>query len=207
MLQGEREMAADNQMLGQFDLVGVPPAPRGVPQIEVTFDIDANGICNVSAKDKATGKEQTVRIQSSGGLNKDEIERMIREAETHQEADKERREAVELKNTADTQVIQAEKALEDWKHLSEEEKQAVKEAVQECRDAMANESSTKDQLQEATDKLQKAVMEAGKKDYESAAAANSSGSESTEEVKAEEKTEDKTEEEKKAEDEKKDKKE
>ena len=185
VLQGEREMAADNQVLGQFDLVGVPPAPRGVPQIEVTFDIDANGICNVSAKDKATGKEQTVRIQSSGGLNKDEIERMIREAEQHAEADKVRRESVELKNTAETQVIQAEKALGDWKHLSEEEKNVVKEAVAACRDVMSNESSTTEQYQEATDKLQKEVMEAGKKDYEAAAAANASSS-STEEPQAEE---------------------
>ena len=163
----------------------MPPAPRGVPQIEVTFDIDANGICNVSAKDKATGKEQTVRIQSSGGLNKDEIERMIREAEQHAEADKVRRESVELKNTAETQVIQAEKALGDWKHLSEEEKNVVKEAVAACRDVMSNESSTTEQYQEATDKLQKEVMEAGKKDYEAAAAANASSS-STEEPQAEE---------------------
>jgi len=196
VLQGEREMATDNQVLGQFDLVGVPPAPRGVPQIEVTFDIDANGICNVSAKDKATGKEQTVRIQSSGGLNKDEIERMIHEAEQHQASDKIRREGVENRNTAETQVIQAEKALGDWKHIAEEEKQGVKEAIQNCRDAMNNESSTPEAMAEATDKLQKLVMDAGKKDYEAAAAANQGSSSSEETTSSEEKTEEKTEEKK-----------
>ncbi|KAJ9468947.1 hypothetical protein DIPPA_35588 [Diplonema papillatum] len=195
VLQGEREMAADNQVLGQFDLVGVPPAPRGVPQIEVTFDIDANGICNVSAKDKATGKEQTVRIQSSGGLSKDEIERMVREAEQHQEADKKKRESVESKNTAETQVIQADKAVQDWKHISEEEKQAVKDQIQATRDVMNDENATAEQLQEQSDKLQKLVMEAGKKDYEAAAAANA-GSSSSSSTESEEKTEEKKEEKK-----------
>ena len=150
-------MAADYQMLGQFDLMGVPPAPRGVPQIEVTFDIDPNGICNVSAKDKATGKEQTVRIQSSGGLRK--------------------RESVEA-NTAETQVIQAEKAITEWKHISGE-KQQVTEAIQQTKDAIANKNSTPEQLQEANDKLQKLVMDCGKKDYEAAAAANASSSTET----------------------------
>merc|ERR1719487_2302519 len=159
VLQGEREMAADNQLMGQFDLVGIPPAPRGVPQIEVTFDIDANGICNVSAKDKATGKEQTVRIQSSGGLSKDDIERMVKEAEMHQDADKKKREGVEARNTAESQVLQAEKQLGEWKHVSEEEKQGVREAVQNCRDVMNNDASGAEALQEATDKLQKLVME------------------------------------------------
>eukprot|EP01064_Diplonema_japonicum_P011884 TRINITY_DN1933_c0_g2_i1.p1 TRINITY_DN1933_c0_g2~~TRINITY_DN1933_c0_g2_i1.p1 ORF type:complete len:654 (+),score=288.13 TRINITY_DN1933_c0_g2_i1:64-2025(+) len=195
VLQGEREMAADNQVLGQFDLTGVPPAPRGVPQIEVTFDIDANGICTVSGKDKATGKEQNVRIQSSGGLNKEEIERMIRDAEDMKEQDTKKREAVEAKNTVETQVVQAEKALEDWKHVSEAEKQEVKEAVQEARDLLNNESSSAEQLQEATDKVQKLVMECGKKDYEAAAAANA-GSSSTENT-TEEPKEEKKEEEKK----------
>merc|ERR1719487_1228307 len=138
VLQGEREMAADNSLLGQFDLVGIPPAPRGVPQIEVTFDIDANGLANVSAKDKATGKEQTVRIQSSGGLSKDDIERMVKEAEQHQEADKKKREVVENRNTAESQVLQAEKQLVEWKHVSEEEKEQVRQQVQVCRDVMQN---------------------------------------------------------------------
>merc|ERR1712159_209540 len=100
VLQGEREMAADNKLLGQFDLVGIPPAPRGVPQIEVSFDIDANGIVNVSAKDKATNKEQSIVIQSSGGLSDSEIERMVQEAEDNADADKERRELIEVRNDA-----------------------------------------------------------------------------------------------------------
>ena len=113
VFQGEREMAADNKLLGQFDLVGIPPAPRGVPQIEVTFDIDANGIVNVSAKDKSTGKQQTIRIQASGGLTEADIQRMIREADAHAEEDKRRRELVELRNQADATIYTAEKALKD----------------------------------------------------------------------------------------------
>jgi len=207
VLQGEREMASDNQAMGNFDLVGIPPAPRGVPQIEVTFDIDANGICQVTAKDKATGKEQQVRIQSSGGLSKDDIERMVREAEQHQEADKKKRDAVEARNTAESQVIQAEKAVGDWKHVSEEEKQKVREAIQELRGAMDIDSTEGSRLQELTDNLQKLVMECGKKDYEAAAAANAGGSsesaeQSTEQPKTEEtegeKKDEKKEDEKKA---------
>jgi molecular chaperone DnaK len=106
-------MAADNKLLGQFDLVGIPPAPRGVPQIEVTFDIDANGIVNVSAKDKSSGKQQTIRIQASGGLNEAEVQRMIREAEAHAEEDRRRRELVDIRNQADAAIYAAEKALKD----------------------------------------------------------------------------------------------
>jgi molecular chaperone DnaK len=113
VFQGEREMAADNKLLGQFDLVGIPPAPRGVPQIEVTFDIDANGIVHVSAKDKATGKEQTIRIQASGGLNEAEIQCLVRDAEAHADEDKRRKEVVEARNQADVAVYSAEKALKD----------------------------------------------------------------------------------------------
>ena len=112
VFQGEREMAADNKLLGQFDLVGIAPAPRGMPQIEVTFDIDANGIVNVSAKDKATGKEQTIRIQASGGLTEADIQRMVKEAEAHAEEDKRRRELVEARNQADAAIYTAEKSLE-----------------------------------------------------------------------------------------------
>ena len=111
VFQGEREMAADNKLLGQFDLVGIPPAPRGMPQIEVTFDIDANGIVNVSAKDKGTGKEQTIRIQASGGLSDADIERLVREAETHADEDRRRRELVEVRNLADAAIYSANKAL------------------------------------------------------------------------------------------------
>jgi molecular chaperone DnaK len=113
VFQGEREMAADNKLLGQFDLVGIPPAPRGVPQIEVTFDIDANGIVNVSAKDKASGKEQTIRIQASGGLTQADIDRMVKEAEAHAEEDKRRKELVEARNQADAAVYTAEKTLKE----------------------------------------------------------------------------------------------
>ena len=114
VFQGEREMAADNKMLGQFDLVGIPPAPRGVPQIEVTFDIDANGIVNVSATDKATGKEQSIRIQASGGLTDADIERMVKDAESHAEDDKKRRELVETRNQAEALVHSTERMLKDF---------------------------------------------------------------------------------------------
>jgi molecular chaperone DnaK len=135
VFQGEREMAADNKLLGQFDLVGIPPAPRGVPQIEVTFDIDANGIVNVSAKDKASGKEQTIRIQASGGLSQAEIDRMVKEAEAHAEEDKRRKELVEARNQADAAVYTAEKTLKETEgrgpaNLRSELEQAVAELKQ-----------------------------------------------------------------------------
>jgi len=170
VFQGEREMAADNQLLGQFDLVGIPPAPRGVPQIEVTFDIDANGICHVNAKDKATGKEQTITIQSSGGLNKTEIERMIRESEAHADADRKKRDLVEAKNNAETQAHTAERQLTEWKYVSETEKQNVRTLLGELRKAMENPNTTKEDLTGATDKLSKAVMECGRTEYQQAAA-------------------------------------
>ncbi len=113
VFQGEREMAADNKLLGQFDLVGIPPSPRGLPQIEVTFDIDANGIVNVSAKDKASGKEQTIRIQASGGLTEADIQRMVKEAEAHAEEDKRRKELVEARNQADATIYGVEKTLKE----------------------------------------------------------------------------------------------
>ncbi|KAL3677195.1 hypothetical protein R1sor_027143 [Riccia sorocarpa] len=115
VLQGEREMAADNKLLGQFDLVGIPPAPRGVPQIEVTFDIDANGIVNVSARDKATGKEQAITIQSSGGLSESEIEKMVRDAELHAQKDQERKQLIDARNDADTAIYSVEKSLSEYR--------------------------------------------------------------------------------------------
>jgi molecular chaperone DnaK len=114
VFQGEREMAADNKVLGQFDLMGIPPAPRGMPQIEVTFDIDANGIVNVSAKDKATGKEQQIRIQASGGLTDADIERMVKEAEQNADADKRKREAVEAKNQGESLIHSTEMSIKDY---------------------------------------------------------------------------------------------
>ena len=131
--QGEREMAADNKLLGQFDLIGIPPAPRGVPQIEVTFDIDANGIVSVSAKDKATGKEQQIRIQASGGLSETEIERMVREAEQHAAEDKRRRAVVEARNQADALIHAAEKQLQEHGgKVGGPERQALEDAAKRC---------------------------------------------------------------------------
>ena len=122
VLQGEREMAADNKILGNFDLMGIPPAPRGVPQIEVTFDIDANGIVNVSAKDKATGKENSVAITSSGGLSDAQVEQMVRDAESHAEGDKKRKEMIDAKNEADTLIYSADKNIQEHGQLAAKSK-------------------------------------------------------------------------------------
>ncbi|MEN3385028.1 MAG: molecular chaperone DnaK [Hyphomicrobiales bacterium] len=140
VFQGEREMAADNKLLGQFDLVGIPPAPRGLPQVEVTFDIDANGIVNVSAKDKASGKEQTIRIEASGGLTEADIDRMIKEAEAHAEEDKRRKELVEARNQADAIVYTTEKALNDAAFpVPPDVKTEVDQAVAALKDAVKGE--------------------------------------------------------------------
>ncbi|MEW6641142.1 MAG: molecular chaperone DnaK [Pseudomonadota bacterium] len=137
VFQGEREMAADNKILGQFDLMGIPPAPRGMPQIEVTFDIDANGIVNVSAKDKATNKEQQIRIQASGGLSEGDIEKMIKDAEANAAADKKRREAVDAKNHADALVHSTEKALsEHGSKIAETDRRAIEDAVSDLKEAL-----------------------------------------------------------------------
>ncbi|MBL96015.1 MAG: Chaperone protein DnaK [Alphaproteobacteria bacterium MarineAlpha3_Bin5] len=137
VFQGEREMAADNKMLGQFDLMGIPPAPRGVPQIEVTFDIDANGIVNVSAKDTATGKEQQIRIQASGGLSDEDIESMVQDAESHAEDDKKRRETVDVRNNADSLIHTTEKNLSEFgEKISSEDKTEVESALSELKSAI-----------------------------------------------------------------------
>src|SRR5947208_7584723 len=137
VFQGERELAADNKLLGQFDLVGIAPAPRGMPQIEVTFDIDANGIVNVSAKDKATGKEQQIRIQASGGLSEADIQRMVREAEQHAAEDARRREEADLKNRADNLAYTAEKLLrESGDRLPSDVKMEIDNQVQTIRRAL-----------------------------------------------------------------------
>ncbi|HVX78396.1 MAG TPA: molecular chaperone DnaK [Bradyrhizobium sp.] len=137
VFQGEREMAADNKMLGQFDLMGIPPAPRGMPQIEVTFDIDANGIVNVSAKDKATGKEQQIRIQASGGLSEADIDKMVKDAEANAAADKKRREAVDAKNHADALVHSTERALaEHGSKIADTERRAIEDAVSDLKEAL-----------------------------------------------------------------------
>jgi molecular chaperone DnaK len=140
VFQGEREMAADNKLLGQFDLVGIPPAPRGLPQVEVTFDIDANGIVNVSAKDKASGKEQTIRIQASGGLTEADIQRMVREAEAHAEEDKRRKELVEARNQADSTIYSVEKSLKEAEgRVPADLKAEIEQAISGLREAVGGE--------------------------------------------------------------------
>ncbi|WP_022696824.1 molecular chaperone DnaK [Euryhalocaulis caribicus] len=164
VFQGEREMAADNKMLGQFDLVGIPGAPRGVPQIEVTFDIDANGIVNVSAKDKATGKEQQIRIQASGGLSDDEIENMVSDAESHAEEDKKRRELVEAKNQSESLIHQSEKQLEEHgDKVPAEAKSAVESAVAELKTAA--EGDDLEAIQAKMQTLAQASMKIGEAVY------------------------------------------
>ncbi len=178
--QGEREMASDNKMLGQFDLVGIPPAPRGVPQIEVTFDIDANGIVNVSAKDKGTGKEQQISIQASGGLSDEDIEAMVREAEENADADKERRQGVEAKNTAESLVHAAEKSLADFgDKVSEEDKNEIELAIATLKEAIEDgdieEIKTKSEaLSTASMKLGQAMYEAEQESANADAAADAS---------------------------------
>ena len=163
VFQGEREMAADNKILGQFDLVGIPPAPRGLPQIEVTFDIDANGIVNVSAKDKATNKEQQIRIQASGGLDDSEIDRMVHDAETHAEEDKQRKELVEARNHAEAMVHSVEKMLQEHgDKVSAEDKAAIESEIESVRGALASEDAAEigakmEQLGQASMKLGEAV--------------------------------------------------
>eukprot|EP00941_MAST-03F_sp_MAST-3F-sp1_P006399 g6399.t1 len=171
VLQGEREMASDNKLLGQFDLVGIPPAPRGVPQIEVAFDIDANGIVNVSAKDKATNREQSIVIQSSGGLSDDDIERMVREAEANAEADKNKKAGIEAKNDADQVLYQTEKSFEEHKDKMDSEAVADLEAkLTKMREVIADESDNVESLKAATSDLQAAALKIGEAMYKNTGA-------------------------------------
>ena len=164
VFQGEREMAADNKILGQFDLVGIPPAPRGVPQIEVTFDIDANGIVNVSAKDKGTGKEQQIRIQASGGLADSDIEKMVKEAEQFADEDKKRRGAAEAKNNAESLIHSTEKQLaEHGDKVSTDIKEEIEKALTEAKTAV--ESGDADEMQQKTAALTQAAMKLGEAMY------------------------------------------
>src|ERR671926_872922 len=164
VFQGEREMAADNKMLGQFDLVGIPPAPRGVPQVEVTFDIDANGIVNVSAKDKATGKEQAIRIQASGGLSEADIQRMVKEAQEHAEEDKKRRAAIEAKNHADSLIYSTEKSLkEHGDKVGASERQAIEAALADLKGVLDSEDA--EVIKAKTDALAQASMKLGEAMY------------------------------------------
>ena len=162
--QGEREMAADNKLLGNFDLIGIPPAPRGVPQIEVTFDIDANGIVNVSAKDKGTGKEQQIKIQASGGLSEEEIDKMVKEAEANAEADKKKREGVDVKNQADTMIHSAEKNLKEFgDKVSEQEKNTIENDIKALKEAVASDDT--DKIKSGLEALTQSSMKLGEAMY------------------------------------------
>jgi molecular chaperone DnaK len=164
VFQGEREMAADNKMLGQFDLVGIPPAPRGVPQIEVSFDIDANGIVNVHAKDKATGKEQQIRIQASGGLTESEIQKMVKDAEAHADEDKKRKAAVEAKNHAEALVHSTEKALsEHGSQVGDADRRAIENAIADLKEALKGDDATA--IAAKTNTLAQASMKLGEAMY------------------------------------------
>ena len=174
VFQGEREMAADNKSLGRFDLQGIPPAPRGVPQIEVTFDIDANGIVSVTAKDKATNKEQQIRIQASGGLSDADIQKMVKEAESHAADDKKRRELVEAKNQADALIHSTEKAMgEHGDKVSPDEKTAIDAALASLKDAVTGEDS--EAIKEKTNTLAQASMKLGEAMYKAQQAEGAAG--------------------------------
>ena len=171
VFQGEREMAADNKVLGQFDLMGIPPSPRGMPQIEVTFDIDANGIVNVSAKDKATGKEQQIRIQASGGLSEADIQKMVKDAEANAAEDKKRREAVDAKNHADALVHSTEKALaEHGSKVEESERRAIEDAVSDLKEALKGEDA--EAIKAKSNTLAQASMKLGEAMYKQQAEAD-----------------------------------
>ncbi|GMB80756.1 molecular chaperone DnaK [Shinella zoogloeoides] len=177
--QGEREMAADNKLLGQFDLVGIPPAPRGMPQIEVTFDIDANGIVNVSAKDKGTGKEHQIRIQASGGLSDADIEKMVKDAEANAEADKKRREGVEAKNQAESLIHSSEKSLKEYgDKVTEADRKAIEEAIAALKTSVEASEPDAEDIKAKTNTLMEVSMKLGQAIYEAQQAeenASSSG--------------------------------
>jgi molecular chaperone DnaK len=174
VFQGEREMAADNKMLGQFDLIGIPPAPRGVPQIEVTFDIDANGIVNVSAKDKGTGKEQQIRIQASGGLSEADIQKMVKDAEAHAEEDKKRKAQVEAKNHAEALVHSTEKALaEHGSKVGDADRRVIENAMADLKEALKGSDS--DAITAKTNALSQASMKLGEAMYKQSAEQRQAG--------------------------------
>ncbi len=169
VLQGEREFAKDNKSLGRFILDGIAPAPRGIPQIEVTFNLDANGILNVTAKDKGTGKEQSITIQNSGNMSKEDIEKAREEAELHAEEDKKKKDSVDAKNHLENTVYQAEKMPDEYKDkISDDDKETIKKAVEEAKKVLNDESADKDKYEEATKELSDKIMPIGAKLYQSA---------------------------------------
>jgi molecular chaperone DnaK len=171
VLQGEREFAKDNKSLGSFILDGIAPAPRGIPQIEVTFNLDANGILNVTAKDKGTGKEQSITIQNSGNMSKADIEKAQRDAEAHAEDDKKKKEAVEAKNHLENAIYQAERMPDEYKDkISDEDKEAIKAAVKDAKESLEKNADDKEKLEEAAKKLNDAIMPIGAKMYQQASA-------------------------------------
>jgi molecular chaperone DnaK len=173
VLQGEREMAQDNKSLGRFILEGIVPAPRGVPQIEVTFDINASGILSVSAKDKGTGKEQKITIQNSGGMSKDEVENLVKEAEANRHKDKEKKDLVEARNMADSHIHQGEKLLkENAEKVKEEDKKLVEEKIEAMKKVLENPEATKAQIEEAANPLNEALMKVGQAIYAAAGASS-----------------------------------
>ena len=170
VLQGEREFAADNKSLGRFILDGIAPAPRGIPQIEVTFNLDANGILNVTAKDKGTGKEQSITIQNSGNMSKEDIEKAQKEAELHAEEDKKRHEKIDAKNHLENTIYQAEKMPSEYKDkISDDDKKTIEDAVKDAKKVLEDESSDKDAFESATKELNEKIMPIGAKLYQSAA--------------------------------------
>jgi molecular chaperone DnaK len=166
VFQGEREMAADNKILGQFNLENIPPAPRGMPQIEVGFDIDANGIVNVSAKDKATGKEQKITIQASGGLSDADVEKMVKDAEAHAEEDTKKKEAVDARNSADAMIFSTEKSLKEYgSAVSDVEKKAIEDAIADLKSAINSGDINIDDVKAKTEALTMASMKLGEAMY------------------------------------------
>ena len=173
VLQGEREFAKDNKSLGRFILDGIAPAPRGVPQIEVTFNLDANGILNVTAKDKGTGKEQSITIQNSGNMSKDDIEKARKEAELHAEEDKKKKDTIDAKNHLENAVYQAEKMPDEYKDkISDEDKETIKKAVEEAKKTLNDEKADKDELEKAAKELSDRIMPIGAKMYQQASSDN-----------------------------------
>jgi molecular chaperone DnaK len=185
--QGEREMIADNKSLGRFILDGIPPAPRGVPQIEVIFNIDANGILNVTAKDKGSGKEQSITISGSGNLDKIEVEKMAKEAEAHADEDKKKREAIEARNLLDSAVYQAEKLKKDnGDKLSDADKKTLDEAVEAAQKVVKDEKASKEDLETAAKELNDKIMPIGAKLYEQADASSEETAEDADDKKKDE---------------------